>query len=238
MVLGDFHLHSTFSDGRLSISQLVDTYGQRGFGCIAITDHLCETNTFLGKAAHYLDRSLTKEKFSLYMATIAKESRRAWEQYRMLVIPGVEITKNAFLFDQSIHFLLLGLHEYIDPGLDIITISEQARKQGALVVAAHPVSTRRVESQTLYLWNNRERLTPYFDAWEVASGPVLFPEVSTSDLPKLANSDLHHPKQITSWKSVVHSERTMGAVLHGIRNQDLSFVFYKDSVNETLQATV
>jgi hypothetical protein len=42
MILADLHIHSTFSDGKLTIPQLVDFYGRRGFGAIAITDHLCE----------------------------------------------------------------------------------------------------------------------------------------------------------------------------------------------------
>ncbi|NJM10303.1 MAG: PHP domain-containing protein, partial [Bdellovibrionaceae bacterium] len=39
MFLADLHVHSNFSDGHLSISELVDFYGQRGFGAIAVTDH-------------------------------------------------------------------------------------------------------------------------------------------------------------------------------------------------------
>ena len=38
--LGDLHMHSTFSDGKLTIPELVDLFGSRGFGVIAITDHL------------------------------------------------------------------------------------------------------------------------------------------------------------------------------------------------------
>ena len=47
MFLADLHVHSNFSDGALSIPELVDLYGLQGFGAIAITDHICESNTFL-----------------------------------------------------------------------------------------------------------------------------------------------------------------------------------------------
>ncbi len=59
MILADLHVHSTFSDGKLTIAELVDFYGTLGFGCIAITDHICEEKSFLGIAASYLDYTLT-----------------------------------------------------------------------------------------------------------------------------------------------------------------------------------
>jgi len=65
------------------------------------------------------------------------------------------------------------------------------RGQGGIAVAAHPVSTRKLEFQTYHLWNRRDELAQEFDAWEVASGPHLFDEVKESRLPVLATSDLH-----------------------------------------------
>jgi len=40
-LLCDFHVHTKWSDGRLSIREVVDLYGQtRRFDVIAITDHI------------------------------------------------------------------------------------------------------------------------------------------------------------------------------------------------------
>jgi predicted metal-dependent phosphoesterase TrpH len=40
-LLCDFHVHTTWSDGRLSVREVVDLYGQTGrFDVIAITDHI------------------------------------------------------------------------------------------------------------------------------------------------------------------------------------------------------
>ena len=36
MFLADFHVHTTWSDGKLSIAEVVDLFGKRGFGAIAI----------------------------------------------------------------------------------------------------------------------------------------------------------------------------------------------------------
>jgi predicted metal-dependent phosphoesterase TrpH len=42
-LLCELHAHTTFSDGALSASELVDLYGSAGFDVLAITDHVCRT---------------------------------------------------------------------------------------------------------------------------------------------------------------------------------------------------
>jgi predicted metal-dependent phosphoesterase TrpH len=229
MFLADLHTHTNRSDGRLSLQELVDLYGRRGFGALAVTDHLCEKNSLLGKTARYLGCSLTEENFALHMEEVREEGERAWRQYRMLVIPGFEITKNTFSNHRSAHILALGLSSYIDPGLEIPELCRAIRAAGGLSVAAHPVSTRRLEKQTYHLWDRRHELAPDFDAWEVASGPHLFPEVLHSGLPMLANSDLHCARQIESWKTVFHCERQPEAILQAIRQQELQLYFYQEA---------
>lgn len=96
-------------------------------------------------------------------------------------------------------------------------------------MAAHPVSTRRLEPQTYHLWDRRDELAFEFDAWEVASGAHLFQEVAASRLPMLANTDLHHPRQLSAWKTIVHAERHPEAILRAIRQQQLEFTFFEDS---------
>lgn len=226
MFLGDFHLHSTWSDGRLSLKELVDLYGQNGFGAIAITDHLCESQSFLGKTAHWLNRSLNEQHFQCYLESIQLEAERAWELYRMVVVPGIEITKNALASNRSAHILALGISQWIDPDQDVMDILEDIRSQGALSVAAHPVDTRKLEPQTRYLWSRREELGRAFDAWEVASGPIIFDEVLHSGLPLLANSDLHVRSQLSSWKTALSCERHPEAILSAIRQQNLEFKFF------------
>jgi hypothetical protein len=229
MFLGDLHMHSTFSDGKLSIPDLVDLYGSRGFGVIAITDHLCEGGTWLGKAADYLGRTLTRATYPLYREILASEARRAWEQYRMVVIPGFELTKNSVSNHRSAHVLSLGATDFIEADGDVLELARAIRAQGALAIAAHPVSTRIREKQTYHLWDRRRELAGEFDAWEIASGRILFPEVIDAKLPRIANSDLHAPRQVTSWKTVFDCERHPEAILRAIRRQELSFKYYEDN---------
>jgi PHP family Zn ribbon phosphoesterase len=226
--LADLHVHSTFSDGKMTVPEIVDFYGVRGFGCIAITDHICENQSFLGRAASYLNRTLTKETFPLYLRTVEREAQRAWRQYKMVVIPGFEITKNSWLNHRSAHVLGIGIKEFVEADGDIADLARAIRRQGALAVAAHPVSTGKFEPQTYHLWSRRNELEKEFDAWEVASGTKLFEAVQSSGLPVIATSDLHHPKQIDAWKTVFFCERDREAILQAVRDQEIEIVFYSD----------
>jgi hypothetical protein len=49
MLLCDFHIHTNYSDGKLTAPEVVDFYGQLGFDCICITDHLADPRRLLGK---------------------------------------------------------------------------------------------------------------------------------------------------------------------------------------------
>lgn len=227
MFIGDFHLHSTFSDGVLTIPQLVDLMGQSGVSAIAVTDHLCEQKTFLGKAAHWLDKSLNQYTFDHYLETIHFEAERAWKKYKMLVIPGVEITKNSFSHHDSAHILALDIQKYVNPDQPLESLLLEIKAQGALTIAAHPVHTGYKEHQTYLLWNNREKWEPLIDLWEVASGSRLFPEVQKSSLKKIANSDLHHPRQLRSWKTTFFCEKKMEAIKDDLLKQKIDFQYFE-----------
>lgn len=225
--LGDFHVHSNLSDGHVPLPEVIDLYGQLGFGVIAITDHIAESETVVGKAAAYLGQVLTATTFPAYMALLHAEAERAWDQYGMLVIPGFELSKNSISNHRSAHILGIGITDFLPADGDPIDLAAAIQGQGGLAVAAHPVHTRKFEKQTYHLWDRREELAETFDAWEVASGPYLFEEVRRTRLPKIASSDLHKPAQVTSYKTVLHCERHPEAILDAIRRQEISFEFYQ-----------
>lgn len=229
MLLCDFHVHSSFSDGRLSMGQVIDFYGQRGFDAIAITDHICDDSTLLGSAAHFLHKTITLNSFYQYRECLLEQAERAWKKYKMIVFPGFELTKNSISNHRSAHILGIGTHSYIDPNQDALHLIKEIKSQGGLAVAAHPVDTKMHEPQTYHLWNRREELREHFDAWEVASGPIYFEEVERAKLPMIASSDLHVPQQIHSWKTLVDAEKHPQAILEAIRNQKVNFRFYKEA---------
>ena len=85
-LLCDFHVHTTWSDGRLSIRDVVDLYGQtRRFDVIAITDHILRKKDLLARAGRFATLgtrrfSLTEKTFDAYLADISREAQRAlWE---------------------------------------------------------------------------------------------------------------------------------------------------------------
>lgn len=231
MMLADFHVHTIFSDGKMSVPDVVDLYGRLGFGAIAITDHVCEERSLIGRVAGILDCTLTRANFPLYLEILKSEAERAWSQYRMVLIPGIELSKNYVSNQRSAHLLGIGINNWVSADPDAVDICRAIRAQGALAVAAHPVFTRISEKQSFHLWDRREELTKEFDAWEVASGPHLFTEVLHSGLPMLASSDLHVERQLRSWKTVLECERHPEAILAAIKRQELTFHFFEPDAN-------
>lgn len=230
--LADLHIHSTFSDGRLTIPQIVDLYGSHGYGAIAITDHLCETNTLWGQIAQHLRLTLTPGTFPLYKAILQSEAERAKRRYNMLVIPGFEITKNPMLAQDSAHILALGVSEWISADTSVDEALLAVRVKQGLSVAAHPRPVPQMSKQTYYLWNHRQRLESAVDVWEVANGKTFFDDVETSDLRRIACSDFHKHSDFSAWRTVLDCPRNLQAVFAAIRAQDLSYRYIEETVTD------
>ena len=77
MLLCDFHIHSNYSDGKLSVPEIVDFYGERGFDCICITDHLADPSRLLGKLSELANCTLGQEQVEEYFTVIERERQRA-----------------------------------------------------------------------------------------------------------------------------------------------------------------
>jgi predicted metal-dependent phosphoesterase TrpH len=118
-LLCDFHVHTTWSDGRLSLRDVVNLYGQTGrFDVIAITDHILMERDLLKRAGRLLSLgrrhfSVTQERFDDYLAEVAFEAKRARKMYDLLVIPGAEITQNHFRSRKNSHIIALNIEEWI-----------------------------------------------------------------------------------------------------------------------------
>lgn len=224
----DLHIHTTFSDGKFSVDEIVDFYGRRGFGAIAITDHLCETNNLVGKVSHQLNYSLTRLSFDYYMETIERAGKRALGKYNMRVIPGYEITKNSFINHRSAHMLILGTQEFIDPNQSIDKILEEATRLKAFKIAAHPFFTGDFEFQTFHLWSRRDELQTKIDAWEVNYRKNICSDVLKSGLPLIASSDFHHALHAVSWKTKLYCANEQTDIFNAIRYQHLDFYLDQD----------
>jgi UDP-N-acetylglucosamine:LPS N-acetylglucosamine transferase/predicted metal-dependent phosphoesterase TrpH len=230
MLLCDFHIHTNYSDGKLSVPEVVDFYGERGFDCICITDHLADPKRLLGKLSELSNMTLAQEQIGEYFAVIERERQRAWRRYKMLVLTGIEFNKDGYTRKTSAHLLGIDLKAPISAALDIPDIIEQIHRQGGLAVASHPhIMKSEWGKNTLYLWENQEKFSPLLDAWEIANRNNIFNDIGLKRLPFIANSDFHKPKHIYSWKTLIHAAKDAEAIKDCIRrNEHVAITLYRD----------
>ena len=236
-LLCDFHIHSTWSDGALSVRELVDLYGRTGkFDVIAITDHVLIKKDILARAGRLatLGRKafgVREPDFGAYLEDIRTEARRGWDQYGMLVVPGAEITQNRLRGSKNSHIIALDIKRYISADQRADDILREIRRQGALSIACHPHhrTTRRIEISTCYLWDHRDELSDLVDVWEAANRDDLFSVTSLKHFPYVANSDFHKPKHLYSWKTLLRCEKTWPAVKQALRsNVDVALTLFRN----------
>jgi len=230
VILCDLHTHTTFSDGDLSVRDLVDFYGQRGFDSISITDHICDHHKLIGKVCNLTGLVLPFDKAPEYFETIEKEKERAWSKYQMILMTGLEFNKDGLTAKTSTHLLGVDLTEPIDPTLSIKDIIQAIRAQGGLSIAAHPHKNKSIWNRnTLYLWEKQDEFAPLIDAWEIGNRDDLYNPIGLKRLPFIANSDFHKPKHIYSWKTTLFCEKDREAIKQCIRiNRDIAITLYRD----------
>jgi hypothetical protein len=230
MLLCDFHIHSTYSDGKMSVHELVDFYGKRGFDCICITDHLADPRRMIGKLVRLSNLTVSPAQLDEYFAVIDRERKRAWRKYRMHLMTGIEFNKDGYTKKSSAHLLGIDLKAPIAADLDLPETIAQIHAQGGLAIASHPhIMKSEWGKNTLHLWENQELFAPLIDAWEIANRNNLFTPIGLKRLPFIANSDLHKPKHIYSWKTLLYCAKDPEAIKRCIReNKDVSITLYKD----------
>jgi processive 1,2-diacylglycerol beta-glucosyltransferase len=230
MLLCDFHIHSNYSDGKLSVPEIIDFYGEHGFDCICITDHLADPKRLIGKLSELANLTLGREQVEEYFAVIERERQRAWRRYKMLVMTGIEFNKDGYTRKTSAHLLGIDLKSPIEASLEIPELIAQIHSQGGLAVASHPhIMKSEWGKNTLYFWENQEKYAPLLDAWEIANRHNIFNDVGLKRLPFIANSDFHKPKHIYSWKTLIYCEKNAEAIKDCVRrNEHVAITLYRD----------
>jgi processive 1,2-diacylglycerol beta-glucosyltransferase len=230
LLLCDLHTHTTWSDGKLTIPEIVDFYGQRGFDALCITDHLCDPKRLLGKLVNLTGLVIPPDGIAAYFEEIEREKKRAWAKYDLLLMTGVEFNKDGYTAKTSAHLLGVDLKQPIDPSLDIKQLIAEIHAQGALAIASHPHEIKSEWGKnTLYLWDHVDEYALLLDAWEVANRDDIFNPVGLKKLPFIASSDFHKPKHIHSWKTLLYCEKDAEAIKQCIRvNRDVSITLYRD----------
>ena len=191
-LLCDFHVHTRWSDGRLSCARSIDLYGQTGkFDVIAITDHILMKKDLLARAGRLATlgrrelRRSARSEFDAYLDDIGARPSGPDGEYGLLVIPGAEITQNQLTGRKNSHIIALDIKQYISADQPADDILREIRRQGALSIACHPHhrTTRRIEISTCYLWDHRKELADLVDVWEAANRDDLFSVTSLKHYP-------------------------------------------------------
>jgi UDP-N-acetylglucosamine:LPS N-acetylglucosamine transferase/predicted metal-dependent phosphoesterase TrpH len=239
MLLCDFHIHTNYSDGKLTVPEVIDFYGRRGFDCICITDHLGDPRRLIGKLGRLANFTLGPEQVDEYFDVMDQEKRRAWRKHRMLVMTGIEFNKDGLTKKSSAHLLGIDLKAPINPALDLPETIAEIHAQNGLAVASHPhIMKSEWGKNTLYLWENQDMFAPMIDAWEIANRNNIFTPVGLKRLSFLANSDFHKPKHIYSWKTLLRCPKDPEAIKACIRrNEQVAITLYRDGMAAPAEET-
>jgi processive 1,2-diacylglycerol beta-glucosyltransferase len=212
-LLCELHAHTTWSDGELSLRELVDLYGGHGFDVLCVTDHASPAGAPLA------DQCLRPGGIDAYLDAIARESLRARERYGLLLLPGLELTFNDEDADRAAHALAVGLESAVPLEDGIAQAMTAARAGGAAVVAAHPSGPGDVDQRsTRRFWTDFETLAPLVDRWELVNRHDVFAWVAERRLPAVANGDFHRPEHLSTWKTLLPCRKDRRAVVRHLRS--------------------
>ena len=218
-LLCELHAHTTWSDGTLTLRELVDLYGELGFDALCVTDHTCRADDPWLPEEEHGPRAVHAGNYTGYLAELNREADRARERYDLLLLPGLELTWNDLDPLRAAHALALGLRTFVgmDDGLEAALST--ARQAGAAIVAAHPFADEADASAartTHRFAHDRERLGPLVDRYELFNRTRLFSWVEEARLPFVACGDFHRLEHLGGWKTLVpcaKDERTLVAYL-------------------------
>jgi predicted metal-dependent phosphoesterase TrpH len=147
----------------------------------------------------------------------------------MLVVPGVEISKNYITPEKSAHILIIDIKDFIPACMNYEKIFLEAKQQDALIVACHPHHMSDMSRDTLFLWNNRDKYAKYIDAWEIANRDDVFNVISLKKYPYIANSDFHKARHLYSWKTLLNCKKDIESVKHCIKhNKGVAITLFRN----------
>jgi hypothetical protein len=227
-LLCELHAHTRWSDGELTLPDLVDLYGTNGFDVLAVTDHVVrgapDAPSFGVHAGNHAD----------YLAEIVAQAERARRDYDLLLLPGLELTYDDPDPFASAHAVAVGTRDFVsvDDGLE--PALGRARDAGAALTAAHPY--RRGDGDipatrpTQRFSRDWRELAPLVDRWELFNRRELFAWVAEHELPAVASGDFHQPEHLFGWKTLLPCAKREDAVAEYLRSGRPAFLTRIDDV--------
>jgi predicted metal-dependent phosphoesterase TrpH len=221
MLLCELHAHTTWSDGALTLTELVDVYGRHGFDVLCLTDHALPTSALAAGRPLRLQRRTHAH----YLKAVEREARRARDQYGLLLIPGLELTYDDPDPDESAHALAVGLRSFDPLDAGLADGLREARRLGAAVLAAHPHGRESDPVRTTrWFWRNQDRLDGLVDRFELFNRNRTFGWIATAGLPAIAAGDFHRLEHLTTWKTLLPCRKQEDAVVDYLRSSGRAYV--------------
>ncbi len=219
LLLCELHAHTTWSDGRLTLPELVDLYGRSGFDVLCVTDHAVRLDD-------PSPRAVDSWTWPAYTAAIQTEAERALTEYGLLLIQGLELSDNQEDPNLSAHALALGLDRYISVDAGIVAALEAANHQDAAVIAAHPYSDTDSTPlrATRRIWREREIFRDLIHRYELFNRHEVFAWVAAEELPPVATGDVHRTQHLASWKTLLPCDKEPAAVIAQLRSRGRVFL--------------
>jgi predicted metal-dependent phosphoesterase TrpH len=219
-LLCELHAHSRWSDGALTVAQLVDLHGRNGFDVLCVTDHVVRGDDPWRGIEGGRHRSIEQDSFTPYLADVELEAERAWETYGLLVVPGLELTFNDPEPVLAAHALAIGLRTFVSVDCGISEAMQTAAEAGAAIVAAHPYDGQPAPSRSgvTRRFARDEKLRGLAHRFELFNRNQLFGWVAEAGLPAVAAGDFHRPEHMTGWKTLLPSHRNEAAIVDYLRS--------------------
>ena len=226
-LLCELHAHTRWSDGALTLPELVDLYGTNGFDVLTVTDHVVRSGDGPPFGVHAGNRAD-------YFAEIAAQAERARRDYDLLVLPGLELTYDDGDPFESAHAVAVGLREFVDLEGGLEEALARARAAGAALVAAHPylpLSGGTIPARPTQRFSRDWReLSPLVDRWELFNRREVFAWVAEHGLPAVASGDFHEPAHLFGWKTLLPCAKREDAVVEYLRSARPAFLTRIDDV--------
>jgi predicted metal-dependent phosphoesterase TrpH len=207
-LLCELHAHTTWSDGALTLPELVDLYGGSGFDVLAVTDHT--------------PGGIDGPNFATYLEEVEAETERAAALYGLLVIPGLELTYDDPDPRRAAHALAVGIREHVDVNAGLDEALAAARSRGAALIGAHPYALGQLHGTprtTARYAEEPEWAAQAVDRFELCNRLDFFAWVARARLPVVANGDFHRPEHLATWKTLIPAEKSEGAVVDYLRSR-------------------
>jgi hypothetical protein len=201
-LLCELHAHTTWSDGVLTVRELVDLYGRNGFDVLAVTDHVIRREDPFALGGR---RFVHASNFDAYLDELANEAARARERYDLLVVA-------------------VGLREFVhvDGGLE--NACRRARAIGAALIAAHPATPDSLDTRRTCLFASEPSTRALVDRFELFNRSALYGWVAELGLPGIATGDFHRPEHLATWKTLLPCPKDELAVVEYLRSRAPAFL--------------